>query len=399
MEIIPCRFELPRNIKRFRPASKEAYGTYLIEPLPAGYGQTIGHALRQILCSASDGASFNLIDGLNGDNPFEDDWAAVIENLKQMRINLYVDGPLQLVLRARGPDELTVGDIQYDVRAEFINPDHYLATLKPGAEIHVTITVQRSSAADREAAGFFQPVRLVRYRCESRPTQNYAEGDRVIFQVWTDGGLSPDQAMTRAMQVLRQHYAIYGYPVRHVVFAETRSSASRVQSELMRKLAMSVNEIELSVRSANCLNNANIQTIGALVEKTEAELLQFRNFGRKSLHEIRGILVGMDLSLGMTISSPPADVSAPPWPEAALDSRLSQSVNELELSVRATNCLNSANIQTIGELAAKTEAELLKYRNFGRGSLAEIKQVLGDMGLSLGMENIDSIAVSGSTIV
>jgi DNA-directed RNA polymerase subunit alpha len=318
---------------------------------------------------------------------FDEGLGGLVENLKRMRINLRDNGPRTLVLKGRGPDSLIVGAFRNDVRVEFINPKHFLATLKPNAAFHARIRVRRKSyyQSRYNAEGAFQSVRRVKYRVESRATNRYEEGDRVILQVSTHGDLSPDAAMEQAMMLLRQQYAVYGHPVRHLVFAHEVPDSSRVQSELARKLAMSVNEFELSVRAANCLNNANIQTIGELAGKTESELLRFRNFGRKSLVEIRGLLSGFGLSLGMDANAVPAMETTPDWPNPPLDSRLAQSVGELELSVRATNCLKSANIQTIGELVAKTDAELLKYRNFGRGSLNNIKQALAEIGLSLGM--------------
>lgn len=397
MEIMPCRFELPGDIKRFKPTSKADYGAYLIEPLPSGYGQTIGHALRQILTSAIHGAYFSIIDPLDGNKTIHESETEYIRNLKGIRVNLYTDGPLTLTLKATGPDPVTVGDIQSDLRVEFLNPKHHLATVKAGACVDALIEIRRGAypSAERNPAalGSFQHVRQVRYRFESQPTARYEEGDRVILQLWTDGEMSPDQAMTQAMQVLRQQYALYGAPKRHIVFAEAHRAVSRIESELAGKLAMSVNEIELSVRAANCLNNANIQTIGDLVKKSEGELLRYRNFGRTSLLEIKSVLVGMGLSLGMTDAPTPIEEAVPTWPEAMSDTQLSRSVNELDLSVRAMNCLNNANIQTIGELVAKSDAELLKYRNFGRSSLAEIKTALAEMGLAMGMKMADSLKV------
>ena len=210
---------------------------------------------------------------------------------------------------------MTAGDIQTDGTVEVLNPDHHIATLDEGGKLAMELEIRIGrgycpaewNKADEPEIGvipidsLFSPVTRVKYSVENTRVGRRTDYDKLILEIWTDGRVSPDDALTMSAAILRHHLDVFvNYDKTLVEFEEEEKQVDTEFEEMRRKLTMSVNEIELSVRAANCLNNANITTVGELAQKTEAEMLKYRNFGKKSLNEIKQKLTELGLSLGMT---------------------------------------------------------------------------------------------------
>ncbi len=314
------RFEMPKRVVKDESEVQENFGKYSAEPLEAGYGRTIGNSLRRVLLSSLEGAAISAVKIDGALHEFcampgvVEDVTDIILNLKGVRLKMYSREPRKLRINRKGPGEVTAGDIETDGTVEILNPDHHLATLdqdgKLVAELEVRIgrgycPAEGNKKEDQEIGlipidSLFSPVRRVKYTTENTRVGRRTDYDRLIMEVWTDGRISPDEALTVSSAILRHHLDVFvNYDEDLVEFEESEKQIDEEREELQRKLAMSVNEIELSVRAANCLNNANITTVGELAQKSESEMLKYRNFGKKSLNEIKAKLQEMGLSLGM----------------------------------------------------------------------------------------------------
>ena len=252
-----------------------------------------------------------------------EDVTDIILNLKKVLLKSYSREPRRVKISVKGPGEVTAKDIETDGTLEVLNPDHHICTLdKDGkfeAELEVRIgrgycPADWNKKDDQEIGlipidSLFSPVRRVAYHVENTRVGRRTDYDKLVLEVWTDGRLTPDDALTMSAAILRHHLDVFvSYDRDLVEFEENEKQIDAEREDLRRKLSMSVNEIELSVRAANCLNNANITTVGELAQKTEAEMLKYRNFGKKSLNEIKQKLTEQGLSLGMTFD---ADVLKP----------------------------------------------------------------------------------------
>ena len=314
------RFEMPKRVTKDEGESTETYGVFVAEPFEAGYGRTIGNSLRRVLLSSLEGASISAIKVDGALHEFctlpgvVEDVTDIIINLKGVLIKMYSREPRKLTLSVKGPGEVTAGDIQTDGTVEILNPDHHIATLDEDGKIEAELEVRigrgycpaEGNKKENQEIGIipidslFSPVRRVKYSVDNTRVGRRTDFDKLTLEVWTDGRLTPDDALTQAAAILKHHLDVFvSYDKDQIEFDQQESQRDEEREELARKLAMSVNEIELSVRAANCLNNANIVTVGELAQKTEAEMLKYRNFGKKSLNEIKAKLVEMGLGLGM----------------------------------------------------------------------------------------------------
>jgi DNA-directed RNA polymerase subunit alpha len=324
------RFEMPKRLQKDEATATETYAKFVADPFETGYGQTIGNSLRRVLLSSLEGAAvtslkvdgamheFATIDGV------AEDVTDIVLNLKKVKFKAHSRDEQVLMLTVNKEGAVTAADIQTNQNIELVNPSQHICTLdkKKKIEMELTVKVGRGFCPSDEnkkpgqAIGvvaidsIFSPVTRVRYNVEAARVGNRTDYDRLVLEIWTDGRITPDDALTQASAILAHHLDVFvGYDKNAVEFEEAADKQDDEKAKLKKLLNMSVNEIELSVRAANCLNNANITTVGQLALKTEQEMLKYRNFGKKSLNEIKDKLVSLNLSLGMNFE--PGLVDAP----------------------------------------------------------------------------------------
>jgi DNA-directed RNA polymerase subunit alpha len=247
-----------------------------------------------------------------------EDVTDIILNLKKVLLKTYVREPVTISIKVKGPREVTAGDIITGESVEVLNPECHIATLSGDDKFEMDMEVRigrgfypadRNKEIDNKAGwipvdSLFSPVTRVNFLTENTRVGQRTDYDKLILEIWTDGRIAPDNALSMSAAILRHHLDVYVNCDKDIIeFEDTEKQVDSDKEELRRKLNMSVNEIELSVRAANCLNNANITTVGELAQKTEADMLKYRNFGKKSLNEIKGKLVDMGLSLGMSFDA------------------------------------------------------------------------------------------------
>jgi len=316
------RFEMPRHIVKEEAEATETYAKYIAEPFEAGYGRTIGNSLRRVLLSSLEGAAIASVKIEGALHEFcnlpgvVEDVTDIVLNLKQVLLKMYSREPRKLKISVKGPGEVTAGNIKTDGVIEVLNPDHHIATLdKDGKfEAELEIKVGRGycpadwNKKEEQVIGLipvdslFSPVRRVKFAVENTRVGRRTDYDKLVLEIWTDGRITPDESLTLSAAILRHHLDVFvSYDKDLVEFEESEKQIDPEREELRKKLSISVNEIELSVRAANCLNNANITTVGELAQKTESEMLKYRNFGKKSLNEIKQKLSELGLTLGMTL--------------------------------------------------------------------------------------------------
>lgn len=321
MPIRLSRFEMPRQIVKDGAEATETYAKYIAEPFEAGYGRTIGNGLRRVLLSSLEGAAIASVKIEGALHEFcnlpgvVEDVTDIVLNLKHVLLKMYNREPRKLKINVKGPGEVTAGSIQADGSVEVLNPDHHIATLdKDGKfEAELEVKVGRGycpadwNKKEEQIIGLipidslFSPVRRVKFAVENTRVGRRTDYDKLVLEIWTDGRITPDESLTLSAAILRHHLDVFvSYDKDLVEFEESEKQIDPDREELRKKLSISVNEIELSVRAANCLNNANITTVGELAQKTESEMLKYRNFGKKSLNEIKQKLSELGLALGMT---------------------------------------------------------------------------------------------------
>ncbi len=319
MAIRLSRFEMPKRVEKTNAESIKNYGKFIAEPFEDGYGRTIGNSLRRVLLSSLEGSAISSVKIEGAMHEFcalpgvVEDVTDIVLNLKKVLCRMYTRQPRKITINRKGPGEVTAGDIETDGTVEILNPDHHICTLdKDGrfqAEMEVRIGRGYCPAdwnkKDEQEIGvisidsLFSPVTRVKYEVENTRVGQRTDYDRLLLEIWTDGRVSPDEALTVSAAILRHHLDVFVSCDKDLVeFEESEKQVDAEREEMRRKLNISVNEIELSVRAANCLNNANITTVGELAQKTEAEMLKYRNFGKKSLNEIKHKLSELGLSLG-----------------------------------------------------------------------------------------------------
>ena len=314
--------------KRLEPDGEtltDFYGKFTAEPLERGYGITIGNSLRRILLSSIQGSAitsvrikgilheFSTIPGVR------EDVTDIILNLKEIRLKLFSEGPEVIKIKGQKEGEIQAKDIVTTNNVEILNPDLHIATLSKGTELDMEMVVRRgkgyvpaeSNKEDGQPVGtipidaIFSPIRKVNYNITHARVGQITDYDRLVLEVWTDGSVRPDDAIAYASRIIQDQLTVF------INFEEEPIAMGPEPVEDKPKfnenLYRSIEELELSVRSSNCLKNANIKYIWELVQKTEAEMLKTKNFGRKSLNEIKEILNEMGLSLGTKLENfPPA---------------------------------------------------------------------------------------------
>ncbi len=299
----------------------ERYGKFTLEPLERGFGTTLGNALRRVLLSSLQGASITSVRIEGVLHEFStlpgiiEDVTEIVLNLKQVRLKLFGDGPKRGVFEMRGKGEVRAGDLQVDAEVEVLNTDLHIATLNRDGDLRMEVEINggrgyvsadQHSAADRPIGvipidSLFSPVTKVNYTVEATRLGQRIDYDKLTLEVWTDGSILPNDAISMSSKILRDHFSLL-ISFEEEPQQEEEAAVDEDKVRIRKQLDKSVEELELSVRSSNCLRAAEIKTISELVVKGEAEMLKYRNFGRKSLKEIQDILAEMGLQFGMDIS-------------------------------------------------------------------------------------------------
>jgi len=329
-------FQKPKRLVANTETLTERYGMFTAQPFQRGFGTTIGNSLRRILLSSIEGAAITAvrIDGVEHEfSPIPgvvEDATDIILNLKQIPFKIMGEGVKTVTISVDHSGEVMSSQIQTDQDVEVLDRNLHLATVSEGGKLNVEMRLKSGRgyvSADKNfdedlALGYIpidsvhSPVRKVNFAVEAARLGQMTDYDKLTLEVWTNGAVSPQDAIGYAAKLLKDHMSIF------INFEELPEAAEDVTEHGMDKMGeilnRSVEELELSVRSYNCLKNANIQTIGELVQKTEAEMLRTKNFGRKSLNEIREILANMGLSLGMRVDQHGRLVAPPPQPSSGV---------------------------------------------------------------------------------
>jgi DNA-directed RNA polymerase subunit alpha len=311
---------MPKTLVKDEVSATDTYAKFVAEPFEAGYGHTLGNSLRRVLLSSLEGAAITSVRIEGAPHEFTslpgvvEDVVDIILNLKKVKFKASDHEARSATISVTKEGAVTAAEIQCSQGVEVVNRDQHICTLdkKLKFDIELEIKVGRGFASGDENKhldqpigviaidSIFSPVTRVKYAVENTRVGQRTDYDKLILDVWTDGRITPDEALLQASAILRHHLDVFvGYDDNKVEFDETPEEVSQENTRLKKLLNMSVNEIELSVRAANCLNNANITTVGQLAMKTEAEMLKYRNFGKKSLNEIKDKLQQLGLGLGM----------------------------------------------------------------------------------------------------
>lgn len=313
----------PKRLECELETLTSTYGKFFAEPLERGFGLTVGNALRRILLSSIEGAAVTAIRVSGALHEFstipgvKEDVTDIILNIKGLRLKLNVEHPKTIYLKASSEGEVRAAHITVDPDVEILNPDLHIATLDKDGKLEVEMEVRHGRGyvpAERNKRegqpvdaiaidSIFSPIRKVNFLVEDTRVGQVTDYNKLILEVWTDGSVLPQDAIAYAAKILKDHMSIF------INFEEEPEGEGIAVDEekvhMLEHLNRSVDELELSVRSANCLKNSNIRYIYELVQKTEAEMLKTKNFGRKSLNEIKEILAGMGLTLGMKLEGLP----------------------------------------------------------------------------------------------
>jgi DNA-directed RNA polymerase subunit alpha len=311
---------MPKKLQYDPKKVTDMYGRFTAEPLERGFGTTLGNALRRVLLSSLEGSAITAVKIAGVQHEFSsipgvvEDTTDLILNLKEIRLKLHTDKAKTLALKAKGPGAVTAKDIEADAEVEILNPELHVATIDKNGKLEVEMWARRGrgyvpSEKNKEPGqpigiipidAIFSPIRKVNFKVENARVGQETDYDKLVLDVWTDGSLRPDDAVAHAAKLLKDHLAFFIHlpEEEEAPISEEDLKKSPAYNE---NLLRSVNELELSVRAANCLKNAGIETIAEMVQKTESEMLKTKNFGRKSLNEIKEILSGMGLNLGMKV--------------------------------------------------------------------------------------------------
>ena len=317
-----AKFELPKRLTKEEKKSTDTHGIFMAEPFETGYGYTIGNALRRVLLSSIEGAAITSVRIEGVQHEFQslenivEDATDIVLNLKKVLLTSAKREPVVLKVDVNKEGKVTAGDITPESGIDILNPKQVICTIdkKRRFQAELTVRVGRGYVMGEDNKlpdqpigviaidSIYSPVRNVKYSVENTRVGHLTDYDKLTLEITTDGRITPDDALKQAASILKHHLDVFdGLGAAAVEFENEQAQADEDQNKLRKLLNMSVNEIELSVRAANCLNNANILTVGELAMKSEAEMLKFRNFGKKSLGEIRAKLEQLGLSLGMNI--------------------------------------------------------------------------------------------------
>lgn len=315
------KFQLPNRLIK-DDQSTDTHGKFIAEPFEAGYGHTVGNSLRRVLLSSIEGAAIASIkiDGVQHEFQSVDgvveDVTDIVLNLKKILVFSHKREATRLLIDVTRQGAVTAADIQPDSNIKILNPEQVICTLdreqRFQAEVEIRVGRGYVSGEDNKVEEqpigvisvdtLYSPVRLVKYTVENTRVGMMTDFDRLILEIITDGRVTPDECIKQAAAIMKHHLDVFDeVSDEQVEFESSGAQVTEEQNKLRKLLNMSVNEIELSVRAANCLNNANITTVGELAMKTEQEMLKYRNFGKKSLNEIKAKLEQLGLSLGMKL--------------------------------------------------------------------------------------------------
>ena len=311
----------PKMLEVEKDTLTQTYGKFSCEPLERGFGTTLGNSLRRVLLSSLQGTAITAVKIEGAQHEFQtlpdvvEDVTDIVLNLKEVMLRMHDPKPKVVRLDKDGEGQITAGDIAGPDGVDVLNPDHVIATISSGGKLHMELMIQLGRgyvSADRNKTAnmsvgtipidaLFSPIKKVNYTVTHARVGQQTDFDKLTIEVWTDGSVRPDDAIAYAAKILKDQLTIF------INFEETsepmEESVSEEQGKLNENLDKSVDELELSVRSANCLQNANIRYIGELVQRSEAEMLKTKNFGRKSLKEIKEILSEMGLQLGLKLDN------------------------------------------------------------------------------------------------
>jgi DNA-directed RNA polymerase subunit alpha len=323
-------FELPTRVACDEKTATTTYGAFAAEPFERGFATTIGNSLRRVLYSSIEGTAvmsikikgvsheFSTIEGI------VEDVTDIVLNIKQLIVKIADDGRKTLKLEASKKGAVKAGSIQAEAGVEIINPDLHLLTLAEDVDFSAEITIARGrryvtaeeQPKELQEGGIipvdssFSPVKRVRYKVENTRVGKLTNYERLVLEIWTNGTITPEEALTEASKILRKHlnpFVQYFELGRELQINEKKEEELRKKEsekeDLRQKLSMSISELDLSVRSANCLASEKIETIGELVSRSEAELLKVRNFGKTSLREVKKKLSDMNLQLGLDLEA------------------------------------------------------------------------------------------------
>ena len=320
--------ELPTRVVSDQMVSTPTYGRFTIKPFERGFGITVGNSLRRILLSSLEGAAVTSIKIAGADHEFMslpgvmEDVTDIILNVKTLTVKSHSDTPVTIRVHSEMAGPVTAGMIEADPSIEILNPDMVLATLTEDVPFDMEMTVEvgrgyitdegmRDEEADQEIGRIyldasFSPVTRVRYRTEETRVGQKTNYDQLIMEIWTNGTISPEMAMVEAAKILRKHLNpfVQYFEVGEEIVDSVQAETGETESELQKEMLMSIHELELSVRSNNCLEAGKIETVGQLVQMTEADLLKIRSFGKTSLREVKRKLADLGLALGMNVTLP-----------------------------------------------------------------------------------------------
>lgn len=320
--MVTANFQMPEKVQIDEGSLKTTFGRFVLQPLEKGFGVTIGNAFRRVLLSSISGTAFtairmdNIVHEFSTINGVVEDVAEIILNLKSVRMKLINKKLNRAVVTLKGPKEFTAADIQkLNPEIEVLNPAQHIATLNAGAEFEMELRIGRGKGyvpaeenkIPDQVVGtisidsIFTPIKNVQYFVETTRVGQQTDYEKLILEVETDGSIAPDDVLAQAANILKDHIQLF---LSFDVEAEAAEELMEKDSEFARIrkiLQMNVDELELSVRSHNCLRAANIKTIADLVRRDEPELLKFRNFGRKSLAELSEIIEQFGLNFGMDV--------------------------------------------------------------------------------------------------
>jgi DNA-directed RNA polymerase subunit alpha len=316
-------FQLPNRIECDESTYTNNYGKFSAAPFERGYGVTLGNALRRVLISSIEGSAVTSVKIAGAQHEFSaltgvlEDIPEIILNIKTLVLSSHSKIPKTIYLKKDTKGQVKAGDIETDETIEIINPELHIATLTENTKLNIEMEVARgrgyvpAELNKREDASvgvipidaIFTPVKKVNFYIENTRVGQRTDYDKLNLEVWTNGSINPKDAMLYASNILQRHLDIFVNFGQLPEETEEEPEMSKEETALYEKLRLPVSELELSVRSSNCLREANIKAIADLVKKAEEEMLSFKNFGKKSLSEIKELLAGMGLTLGMQIDS------------------------------------------------------------------------------------------------
>ena len=324
MDLVKKGFQLPQKITFEEETHTDFYGKLVAEPLERGFGTTIGNSLRRVLLSSIEGAAVTgirmpgVLHEFSAIKSVKEDVVDIVLNVKKLRFRVYGDEVRTATIKVKGPKVVTGADIDTSANVEILNHDCYIATVDNNATFEMELYVRKgkgyvSAELNKEEGmpvdviavdSIYSPVKKVNFWVEKARVGRSTDYDRLVMELWTDGGITPEKAVSDAASILMDHLDLFIFIEDEDVAEESPRTQSVVSASTIsnENLLKSIDELELSVRAYNCLKNANIKTIADLVQRTEHEMLKTKNFGRKSLNEIKEILNSMGLSFGLRVN-------------------------------------------------------------------------------------------------